>query len=244
MRLTSGKLTQHFYVGGVQSEHASSTRRGNVPYSVNTFDDILVDQIKRLNPKTVLDVGAGAGKNGRLLRQSFYSGTLDAIEPTEKYITEFNLSNIYNKVYTQSIEEYIQKNSTNRYDVVVFGDVLEHLFRSSVIDYLDYFLYRTRWVIIVWPTHHPQDDYYNNHYEVHRSNFNLRDLSDKFDVQYFVTSYGFDNPEPASISAKYNYCVIKGHMVSQHDSIYDFATWKSDLASTHLSFKGNDNGTI
>ena len=234
LRQIHGKPTLRPCADGVQSTHANTTKEGDMPYSVNTFDDILVDQIKRLNPKSILDVGAGAGKNGRLLRQSWYSGTLDAVEPTEKYITEFNLSNTYNKVYTQSIEEYIQKNPTNRYDVAVFGDVLEHLFRSSVIDYLDYFLYRTRWVIIVWPTHHPQDDYDNNHYEVHRSNFNLRDLSDKFDVQYFVTRFGFDNPEPSSISGKYNYCVIKGHMVSQRDSIYDFTNWKSDLASTHL----------
>ena len=234
MRQIHGKPTLHPCADGVQSTHASTTKESDMPFSVNTFDDILADQIKRLNPKTILDVGAGAGKNGRLLRQAWYSGTLDAIEPTEKYITEFNLNNTYNKVYSQSIQEYTQSNPTNRYDVAIFGDVLEHLFRSAVIDYLDYFLYRTRWVIVVWPTHLPQDDYENNHYEVHRSNFSLKDLADKFDVQYFVTTHGFDNPEPASICGKFNYCVIKGHMVSQRESIYDLTTWKSDSASTHL----------
>jgi len=190
-----------------------------MPYSSNTFDQILVDQVLGLNPKTVLDVGAGAGKNGLLLRNAGYRGKLDAIEPTQYYIDEFNLVNQYDKIYSQSLEEYVQKNPTNRYDVVIFGDVLEHLFRSAAMDYLDYILYRTRWVIVIWPTYLPQDDYGNNHYEVHKTNFDLRDIVQKFNVQYFVSHYGHDNPEPHSMGARFNYCVIKGHMVSQRENI-------------------------
>jgi len=191
----------------------------NMPYSSNTFDQILVDQVLGLKPKTVLDVGAGAGKNGLLLRNAGYQGKLDAIEPTQNYIEKFNLVNQYDKIYPQSLEEYVQKNPTNRYDVVIFGDVLEHLFRSAAMDYLDYFLYRTCWVIVIWPTYLPQDDYENNHYEVHKTNFDLRDIMQKFNVQYFVSQYGYDNPEPHSMAARFNYCVIKGHMVSQRENI-------------------------
>jgi nitrate reductase alpha subunit len=51
-------------------------------------------------------------------------------------------TNVNNNVYCNTIQEFAKNNSQNRYKAVIFGDVLEHFFRSEAIDYIDYFLYR------------------------------------------------------------------------------------------------------
>jgi hypothetical protein len=79
-----------------------------MPYSSIAFDNFLVDHIYRLKPSRILDVGVGSGKNGNLIKNSGYTGILDAIEPTESYIKEFNLSNIYNTVFPVSIQDFIK----------------------------------------------------------------------------------------------------------------------------------------
>lgn len=39
-----------------------------MPFSSNTFDDVLVDHVTKLSPSKVLDVGSGAGKNGKIIK--------------------------------------------------------------------------------------------------------------------------------------------------------------------------------
>ena len=65
-----------------------------MPYSANTFDHILQDHVIKLNPKKILDVGAGSGKNAKLIKSTGYQGTLDCLEPTQKYIEEYNLKTL------------------------------------------------------------------------------------------------------------------------------------------------------
>jgi hypothetical protein len=197
-----------------------------MPYSSIAFDNFLVDHIYRLKPSRILDVGVGSGKNGNLIKNSGYTGILDAIEPTESYIKEFNLSNIYNTVFPVSIQDFIKTEYKFQYDVVIFGDVLEHLFRSEVIDYLDYFLYKCKWVIICWPNNMAQDDYGGNSYEIHKSNFNINDLTQKFDVQYYVKNFCYYNDNNSNLSDAFlNYSVIKGYLTPRNETIYNLQLW-------------------
>ena len=194
-----------------------------MPHSATTFDSILQDHVRNIKPTSILDVGAGAGKNGKLIRNLGYTGNLECIEPTSSYITDFNLKSVYDTVHHTDLKTFIDTQYKFQYDLVIFGDVLEHLFRSTVIDYLDYFLYKSKWIIIIWPTNMPQDDWGNNKYEIHKSNFKINDLTEKFDVQFYLKnflSYLYNN---SSFNAQcIHYTVLKGYTTPIHESLYNF----------------------
>jgi SAM-dependent methyltransferase len=200
-----------------------------MPFSSIAFDQVLVDHVHRLAPGRVLDVGVGSGKHSQLIRDSGYQCVLDGIEPTESYLTEFDLLNKYNTIFPVSLQEFIRTQPRFQYDVVIFGDVLEHLFRSEALDYIDYFLYKCNWIIIAWPNNMAQDDYGGNAYEIHKSNFTINDLTQRFDVQYYIKQFAYYNDNNPHLSDAFlNYTVIKGYLTARHASVYNFPMWKQD----------------
>jgi len=192
----------------------------DMPFSENVFDEKLKEHIVKINPKTTLDVGSGAGKNGIIYRNILPNSIIESIEPTTEYIEKYELNEKYDKVYNLSIQDYVNHHASNRYDLVIFGDVLEHFFRSEAIDYLDYFLYRSKWVIAVWPTNMPQDAYEGNNFEIHKSNFNISELSAKFDVHYYEKKFGWYHWNNSEYSqCDFNYCVLRGYVTKRNISI-------------------------
>jgi hypothetical protein len=187
-----------------------------MPFSASTFDETILKQLIKLNPTSILDIGAGAGKYGRLLRSALPECKIDAVEPTKKYIDQFHLNYTYNTIYEMNIEEYLDKYPKHRYDVIIMGDMLEHLYRSKVFDYIDFLLYKTNWILCIWPTNLPQDDYEGNGYECHRSNFKLKDLSDKFEVEFYAKKFYDWNIDHIHHPASINYCVLKGLPTSEN----------------------------
>jgi hypothetical protein len=197
-----------------------------MPFSSNTFDDILKDHIGRLAPINLLDVGAGAGKNGALIKQVNQNIFLEGIEPTQEYIDKYNLNTYYNKLYQKDLQTFAKDHSTNKYDIVIFGDVLEHLLRSEVIDYIDYFAYRANWIIAIWPTNLPQDNVGGNHFEIHKNNFTLNDLVSKFNIVYYVSNFGGWHGEYKIEPCTFHYCVIKGYFANKEKHIYNWINFK------------------
>lgn len=191
-----------------------------MPYSLDTYNSLFKNHISKLEISSFLDVGAGSGKYGKLIKESFPSASVLALEPTQKYIEEFGLEKIYDTVYCQKIQDFTQSTSRNRYGAVIFGDVLEHLFRNEAIDYIDYFLYRSDWVFVIWPTFMPQDDAMDNTLEIHKSNFAISELSSKFDVHYFTKTIAWFNFNDTRFPhAEYNYCLIRGHITNRTKSL-------------------------
>jgi len=94
-----------------------------VPFSYDTFDNVIVawvwQNVKPLSP--ILDVGAGAGKYGKLLRATHTR--IDALEIYEPNIKQFRLGTIYRRVVQGDIRSY----DATGYALVIMGDVLEHL---------------------------------------------------------------------------------------------------------------------
>ena len=109
------------------------------------------------------------------------------------------------------LSDYISDYSDNRYDFVYFGDVLEHLFLSQAIDYLDFFSYRSKWIGISWPTNALQDAWEGQNSEIHKCNFTIADLT-RFDVQYYQKVFLELMPSNSESykPVEYHYCVIKG----------------------------------
>jgi hypothetical protein len=98
-----------------------------MPYSFDTFDAevrqyVLQHFPDRLTP--ILDVGAGAGKYGRLLAEYV---NMDAIEAFAPYVERFDLRCLYREVIVGDIVAVAPKLARGGYRLVILGDVLEHL---------------------------------------------------------------------------------------------------------------------
>jgi hypothetical protein len=208
-----------------------------MPFSSNTFDNVLVNHVNRLNPERILDIGAGAGKNGRLIRErcSCKPKELHAIEPTRSYIDVHNLEATYDKVFCDDAISWIRNSSDNKYDLVIITDVLEHLFKSEAIDVIDSMLYRTSWLIAVWPTNLPQDssvsigeDYrINNPYEIHKCNLKISELAASFELQNYIRQFGWYNwNDSTRAMVDFHYAVFSGILKRNNESLYSFKIWE------------------
>ena len=123
------------------------------------------EKIIELKPTTVLDVGAGQGVYLDLIRQGLGAGVIvNAVEVWQPYIDQFDLENRYNKLFAMDV-----KNMTNfAYDLVILGDVLEHMSEQSAVELWDRISQQAKYAIISIPIiHYHQDAINGNPYEIH-----------------------------------------------------------------------------
>lgn len=122
----------------------------------------LVRATRMPHDTTVLDVGAGQGKYGYLL----HDYTVDAVEVWEPYVELNDLANVYRDVYVTDVYVFISR-LTRRYDVVIFGDVLEHLTTRSAQFVLEKTLAVSDEVIVVVPYLYAQGPEHGNDHQRH-----------------------------------------------------------------------------
>lgn len=70
----------------------------------------------------ILDVGIGSGVYGKLLK-AFYYENIDGIDIWPKDINETGLNYIYDNIYIEDILDF----EFDHYDLIIMGDVLEHI---------------------------------------------------------------------------------------------------------------------
>jgi cyclopropane fatty-acyl-phospholipid synthase-like methyltransferase len=136
----------------------------SVPYSDDSGRGFVAEVLCRLNPSRVLDVGPGAGAYGRLVRQVLTVDVLDAVEAWEPYVERFGLLNIYDTVTVEDVRRVTKFD----YDVVIFGDVLEHMSRDDAVSVYGLAREQAKAVIVSMPIiHYPQGDEEGNPFEAH-----------------------------------------------------------------------------
>jgi len=91
--------------------------------SEQSEDGISVVESRISSNARVLDVGCGSGKWGDLLKDKVCC--VDGVEIWSPYIEKYKLKTIYRNVYNANIYTFCFE--TDTYDVVILGDVLEHL---------------------------------------------------------------------------------------------------------------------
>ncbi len=136
-----------------------------MPYSSFIFDDAIAEIIKLIRPKTFLDLGAGAGKYGLMVKEINPSIETIAVEIEEDYLEKFNLRSIYQKIWNIPVINLIRPEYfDSRFDIIMAGDILEHLKKSDGIDLLNFLIYRSRWIIVEFPHRYLQNavDGYNS----------------------------------------------------------------------------------
>ena len=107
----------------------------------------------------ILDVGAGWGKYRDLLPD--YEN-MDAVEIWDPYVESESLAARYRQVYTMDVAD-MHPHLMGIYDVVIFGDVLEHLKQQDAFDVLD----RCFQALVIVPFLFEQGEEQGNPYEAH-----------------------------------------------------------------------------
>ncbi|ROT95123.1 hypothetical protein EB810_08360 [Altererythrobacter sp. FM1] len=88
--------------------------------SRNTFDDAVVELLRAIAPRSVIDIGAGSGK---------YAGlTARADLPESLFDDPFFVT-----------------------DLVIMGDVIEHMRASDGLDLLQFLVYRAAYILLLTP---------------------------------------------------------------------------------------------
>lgn len=120
--------------------------------------DYLVDRFP--NGSTALDVGACDGIWWKLLGQHF---VMDAIEIFEPNIESYKLREKYREVFNANAIGF----EFEHYDLIIFGDVLEHMTVEDAQKCLEYAKPRCQEIIIAVPYRFKQGPFNGNVYEKH-----------------------------------------------------------------------------
>lgn len=145
-------------------------------------DEITKKQLIRLKPKRVIDVGIGYGSYGKMIKDCYNKCEIIGIEIWKPYIKKFpRLVEYYDDIIIGNIKKLI--NDTKIYgDLIIFGDVLEHLSHKDAINIVERASKKFKFIIINSPVgFQPQKPVLRNPYEKHRCGLYKEDFL-KFDI--------------------------------------------------------------
>lgn len=135
----------------------------------------------------VLDVGAGSGTYAHLLGEFCH---LDAIEVWQPYVEEYRLEDLYQNICVADVLWCVGMEAREKWDLVIFGDVLEHMSQEGALMVWNWAHTIARWGLISAPiVPFPQGTEHGNPYEAHVQEQMDLTAFGPFDVQhnYLVT---------------------------------------------------------
>lgn len=159
-----------------------------MPFSDWKFDEPTVNQIMSIQPYKVLDVGVGLGKWGKAIRNTFPDCIIHGVEVYEPYITD-ELLVIYDTIFLSDVRSILPR-LDNDYDIIIFGDVLEHMAFEDAERILNESLEKSMYVIVNTPNGFlPQGEWRGNIFEEHLSGFTIETFHE-FDI---IEAYDLGN---------------------------------------------------
>lgn len=132
-------------------------------YNYGKLEIIKWAQMTFPNGSTCLDVGACDGKWFDFFCNDF---KMDAVEIFKPNIINHRLEQKYNFVFHGDINDYLY----DWYDLIIFGDVIEHMTVDKAQRVLDYAWHRCRDMIVAVPYLYTQPPIYGNPWEEHIQN--------------------------------------------------------------------------
>jgi len=164
-----------------------------------------IELVRKLDPQSILDVGAGFGRWGILFREFLeiwdtgkYDGswqrTIDAVEIFPGYIKDYH-KYFYNEIFVTDALEFM-KSTDRQYDLINFGDVIEHLDKANGEELIRTALTRCKYVLINIPIgkYWQQNGTEENPYEAHKSVWYNNDFT-KYRYYKIKTFYDLVNRE-------------------------------------------------
>lgn len=133
-----------------------------MPFSSESGKPAIHDIMRRIKPKSGLDIGAGCGTYAHL----FPDVRWDGIEVWEPYVEQFGLKNLYDCIMVGDARKV--KPPRTRYDVIMAGDVLEHMSADDAAKLLRKLRKLAPYIVVSIPLgHYPQGVFGENPYEEH-----------------------------------------------------------------------------
>jgi hypothetical protein len=144
----------------------------------------IVHFLEQIKPKTVLDVGPGCGTYWAVLNKKYgdwlggnakdwvdYTGErphMMAVEAYYPYVTKYSLKDKYDEVAIADIR-YFNWDMLSEKDLVIFGDILEHLTEKEAKSMFFEATLVAKNIIISLPIiHFPQGAIDGNPFEIHK----------------------------------------------------------------------------
>ena len=162
-----------------------------MPGSVRENDDFVRGFVIANSIGTALDVGAGQGTYADILKG--HLAMIDGIEVWTDYIVEFDLLRKYTMVHSQDarvlLPDLADIYSEPQYDLIIFGDILEHMTEEEALTCWDAAGKIATWGLISVPIiHYPQGAVGGNPYEVHVQDHltpeRVREVYGPFDYEF------------------------------------------------------------
>ncbi len=153
----------------------------------------ILDQIIKLQPRSILDVGCGLGIYGALSRiylegDNLYDRTnltwnkkenwavrIDGVEGFDKYITDLHRF-IYNEIFVSNVKTILCSFKDRSYDLVLAVDILEHLTKEDGAPFIKELLRIGKNIIVATPAEFVEQAVPENPLENHLSFWNKEEL--------------------------------------------------------------------
>ena len=149
-----------------------------MPYSSESGKSYIRNIVGRIKHDRMLDIGCGSGTYAKMFPEADWTG----IEVWEPYIEEFKLNDLYQQLILADARA-VNLTRFGHFDVVMLGDVLEHMDKDDAVALLDKARSVADTVIVSIPIgHYPQDAYNGNPHEKH--------ITDNWSGQEFIETFG------------------------------------------------------
>ncbi len=155
-----------------------------MPLSDKRFDAKVEEFLTSTPMERYLDIGCGAGKYGKMLKRINPSAYVVGIEADNDYIEKYGTRDIYDELRNDRVENFIRKNLSFTTDIVLMGDLLEHLFKSDGLDLLHFMVYRSKHIVCIFPSKFVMLEFKGHSTEAHNSVWSEEDFK-QFDYEYF-----------------------------------------------------------
>lgn len=147
-----------------------------MPTSDHENKDVVVRWYDQLKPASVLDIGAGNGTYSKLIEKKRNARWI-ALEAWSPYIKRYKLHDKYDDVVVADAR-YVDY-SLIKPDLVIAGDVLEHMTRNEAKRCIDQFKQHANAIIVSIPLLHlDQDAYMGNWFEKHVDHWTYKQMCD------------------------------------------------------------------
>ncbi|MFI1745062.1 class I SAM-dependent methyltransferase [Thalassobellus sediminis] len=118
-----------------KSDYSEITRYSGTSFPFGKKETIVfIEKICPDKNSKILDVGPGQGTYFKLLKEKGYK-YFDAVEIYQPYIKKFELKKMYQNVFHCDIVDF---KYDEHYDIIIMGDILEHLKIKRAKDVITY----------------------------------------------------------------------------------------------------------
>jgi SAM-dependent methyltransferase len=158
-----------------------------MPYSGPFCNDIVEHFLRQVELRNFLDIGAGNGKYGTMVRRIHPRAFATAVEIEGDYVERFKLREIYDTVRVMDADDLLKTPDAD-WDFVMLGDVIEHMRKSKGLDLLNFLVYRAKWIIVIYPEAMIQNSWEGYASEAHISVWHESDFA-AFDAGMIIREH-------------------------------------------------------